>query len=475
VTIVAPPAGPAVAQYPLEVCDPPFVSLFAAMPADLVQLWPELPKELVALPRFASDVPLYGSIRFATPACAIETRLALDESGGMGAGYDRVFVDTDADGDLAEEAPVDLQTAPAVDQRRGVPSSDPHADLALADGSSIRVYFAVTDLIRVPGSGVSATTMLPEQRVALAARAPQARTATVTVGAMQTSVIVVDNDGDGRFRDRLDSGFLFSNASGLRAPDLLCVDVDGNGAIDVNLETLHPGELLVGNTLAAASTCVSFDVSADGSTITVSRRPEALAAMSVPGDARVNAVLTSAGAPDLDLVAFPMAGEGLWLPAASYSIPLCRMAEPDSQGRTWVLVGGEVQWFSLGGSTDPVQVAPGTASLPFGPPLSISVDCAVYARDVYLTPHVTDASGRYWALLVDGKSPGQVPTFRILGPDGQPVGSGGTFTVRDGLPQRVVWHGPQEAPAGAYEVRASWGAGAFEWTDRGASGLFALE
>ncbi len=64
----------------------------------------------VAYPAFSSDKPLYGLIRvdmeFAEQQSGTPYRFALDESGGTGTGHDRLYVDLNLNGSLADENPV---------------------------------------------------------------------------------------------------------------------------------------------------------------------------------------------------------------------------------------------------------------------------------------------------------------------------------------------------------------------------------
>jgi len=61
-------------------------------------------------PAFSSAKPLYGFARidmqFANDRTGVLCRFAIDESDGTGSGYDRMYIDLDRDGDLAEETPV---------------------------------------------------------------------------------------------------------------------------------------------------------------------------------------------------------------------------------------------------------------------------------------------------------------------------------------------------------------------------------
>lgn len=61
-------------------------------------------------PAFSSGKPLYGLMRvdmeFGEEQSGTPYRFAIDESGGIGAGYDRLYVDLNLDGSLADESPV---------------------------------------------------------------------------------------------------------------------------------------------------------------------------------------------------------------------------------------------------------------------------------------------------------------------------------------------------------------------------------
>jgi hypothetical protein len=67
-------------------------------------------------PSFSSTKPLYGEVRidmeFGSGQSGVPYRFAMDESGGTDAGYDRLYLDLDRDGDLAEEKPLEPMKDP---------------------------------------------------------------------------------------------------------------------------------------------------------------------------------------------------------------------------------------------------------------------------------------------------------------------------------------------------------------------------
>jgi hypothetical protein len=71
---------------------------------------------VVAYPSFVSQQPLYGSVDFAAPTARADPatvyRFALDESGGTGKGYDRLYFDLNRDRDLRNDGVVESQKSP---------------------------------------------------------------------------------------------------------------------------------------------------------------------------------------------------------------------------------------------------------------------------------------------------------------------------------------------------------------------------
>lgn len=76
----------------------------------------EAQTEVETYPSFRSDVPVYGSIRvggtYAEKTSGFEYAFALDESKGTGTGYDRLYIDLDRDGNLANNSSVSADAIP---------------------------------------------------------------------------------------------------------------------------------------------------------------------------------------------------------------------------------------------------------------------------------------------------------------------------------------------------------------------------
>ncbi len=108
----------------------------------------------VTYPTFFSGKPLYGFVRidmeFANDRTGVLCRFAIDESGGTGTGYDRLHIDLDRDGDLADQAPLQ-------------PAQEHPSALLLNDKWIAQcVLFARVDL---PGDGDGSVQVLPRLTV----------------------------------------------------------------------------------------------------------------------------------------------------------------------------------------------------------------------------------------------------------------------------------------------------------------------
>jgi hypothetical protein len=78
----------------------------------------DVPLPGVTYPEFKSDRPIYGAITFDMsifdPQAGIRYCFAVDESGGTGTGYDKLYFDLNRDSDLTNDAPVTrVQDTPA--------------------------------------------------------------------------------------------------------------------------------------------------------------------------------------------------------------------------------------------------------------------------------------------------------------------------------------------------------------------------
>lgn len=108
----------------------------------------------VTYPVFSSAKPLYGFARidmeFGNDHTGVLCRFAVDESGGTETGYDRMYIDLDRDGDLAEESPLEPT------QER------PNAILLNNKWIAQLVCFARVDL---PGEGDGSVQVLPRLTV----------------------------------------------------------------------------------------------------------------------------------------------------------------------------------------------------------------------------------------------------------------------------------------------------------------------
>ncbi|MEN6575479.1 MAG: hypothetical protein ABFD90_03985 [Phycisphaerales bacterium] len=139
----------------------------------------------VTYPAFSSAKPLYSFARidmeFGNYSSGVLYQLAMDESGGTGTGYDRLYIDLDRDGDLAEETPL----TPMIDP--------PDAAQRKADWIAQQVCFGFVDL---SGEGSGSVQVLPrltvskEGYVRLALIPTQARRGEIEIAGRRFDVVL---------------------------------------------------------------------------------------------------------------------------------------------------------------------------------------------------------------------------------------------------------------------------------------------
>jgi hypothetical protein len=116
---------------------------------------------VVAYPPFTSRQPLYGAVNFAIPTArpdpATLYHFALDESGGTGKGYDRLYFDLDRDRDLRNDRVVEVRKSPpeAWANHPNIKQQDYFANLAvpLPFGSEGQRPLEMTPLLSITTDG----------------------------------------------------------------------------------------------------------------------------------------------------------------------------------------------------------------------------------------------------------------------------------------------------------------------------------
>jgi hypothetical protein len=147
--------------------------------------------------KYVSKEPFKGVVKFGSGKFAF----VLDAKDEKSKGYDRLYFDINGNGDLTDDKPIDAVTTPGL--QMGGPEnyanhSFPRVDLTIpVDGKTMEYSFTV-NVYSYGGSGVNAF------RYASASfRAAAYRQGEITIDGKKHQVVLLDNNGNGRFDDEI--------------------------------------------------------------------------------------------------------------------------------------------------------------------------------------------------------------------------------------------------------------------------------
>lgn len=339
------------------------------------------PKALRAEPRYGSNNPRY----FVWPIQGGQRVLVLDESKGPGKGYDRLFVDQNGDGVLAESEQVRGW------RRQGSLTFGP-VKVFLQTENGPRTYHF---LARCYTYDRSYQNLRLESACYYLGR--------IRLGDQSHKVALADNNANGAFNDLSTMPW---------DGDRLLIDLDGDGKFTVNTEE-SPETFPLGKLLQVGDRYLGLEVAPDGSRL----------ATAVP-ELKFGQVQSAAG------------GFQVWLsskngvlrvrsdngqakvPAGEYRLVMASLTRTDEKGRKWELTS-----YTRGEPGPPVKVAEsGTTELKLGSPLQARAEAYVRGREVSFGLQLTDAAGLPLSnLTVDGQRP-PAPRLRIRSAAGKEIG-----------------------------------------------------
>lgn len=339
------------------------------------------PKALRAEPRYGSNNPRY----FVWSVQGGKRVLVLDESKGPGKGYDRLFVDQDGDGVLAEGEQVRGW------RRQGSLTFGP-VKVSLQTENGPRTYHF---LARCYTYDRSYQNLRVEGACYYLGR--------IRLGDQSHKVALVDNNANGVFNDLSTMPW---------DGDRLLLDLYGDGKFTVNTEE-SPETFPLAKLLQVGDRYLALEAAPDGSRL----------ATAVP-DLKFGQVQSAAGAFQVwlsskDGVLRVRAENGqAKVPAGEYRLVMTLLAQTDEKGRKWELTS-----YSRGEPGPPVKVTEsGITELKLGAPLQARAEAYVQGREVSFSLQLTDAAGLPLSnLTVDGQRPA-APKLRIHSAAGKEIG-----------------------------------------------------
>lgn len=300
----------------------------------------------------------------------------------VGGDSPKLYVDTDGDGDLADEQPI-------AGKAEGRQTGFGTVELAAPEGAPVKVRVRAY---------IDAKSAKPRYLVFHGAGC---LTGKVTLAGKAYDVAVIDSNLNGRYNDTIKGGASFS-----RDMDALMIDLNGDGRFappSLTVKTMEWMPLAKGIKVGDAYYTVT--VAADGSKIAMAKTDPGFGTLDL-------------GASDVEIMAFSdfgfqriQGGGKVRLPAGRYMPITVSLSRTDTDGVKWTLrrVGGEDKLSQF-------QIEPGkTLALKLGPPLVAKTDVRQNGRNVTIGFSLVGKAGEQYAPgAMKGNKRLPAPTFEII-------------------------------------------------------------
>ena len=353
-----------------------------------------------AEPRYESPRPLRGVVELGSQQFAF----ALDATGPRAVAYDTLYFDFSNDGDLTNEQPI---TTREVQAHEAFSSSRfPGIDLELEfDGTTVDYAFLLTTVCQMAGEDPHATMLLHSAVV---------REAHIAEGRRRTHLVLLDQNSNGRFDDKVQV-----NVSGSRITtvpgDLLLVNPNPRN-MQLGEAAMGLDRHFVANTVFIGTNYYRMEVDPGGRNLTLSPTQLALGAVTHASPSFRTLLVSDDFGP---ILIGGSRGEQIPLPEGTWQIANYTLDAPSSgTGRTTLSASFR----------EPATVtveSRQTVPLPFGGPYRpvVTANRSGPGR-VYLSLTIVGNGGeRCTSLLVNGRRP-PAPRFVVQDDAGRPVHQG---------------------------------------------------
>jgi len=300
----------------------------------------------------------------------------------VGGDSPKLYVDTDGDGDLADEKPL-------AGKGSGPQVAFGTVALATAAGTPVKLAF----LAYMGGS--------PAKPRFVMVRIAGCLTGKVTLAGKVYDVAVIDGNLNGRYNDTLKGDAMPSQNM-----DALVIDLNGDGRFAPPNLTIQPMEWVpLAKGIKVADAYYTVSVAADGSKIELAKTDPGFGTLDL-------------GASDVEIMGFSdfgfqriQGGGKVRLPAGQYMPVMVSLNRTDADGATWTL--------TRSGGTDKLSQlrikAGETLVLKLGPPLVAKTDVRQNSRNVTIGFSLVGKAGEQYAAgaTKDNKRL-PAPTFEII-------------------------------------------------------------
>jgi len=424
---------------------------------------------LAGEPKYVSSKPVHFEAKLG-PADAVYT-FVMDESKGMGTGYDVLYLDANGDHDLSDEKPVQGTARMSGTSPRG---DFPETEV-LVDYGEQRLpwrfrprYYTHSSIKRDDAGDV----VEHKRNLLLLLTSVGCFEGTVAIAGKELKMAVVDADSDACFGScyqvRTSSpypGLQYAEDRLFATGDRLLIDFNGDGQFDLK-PSGTPEAFPYGKYLFVNTGWYEVGVAPSGRSLRMDPATMPLGSLGREGGGASWLTLLSkeAGA-----IFVAPKGEPASAPVGTYELYSCGLTFKDTAGASWQAIGA--------GTTHGDEIVIEDAkltSVKLGPPLRAVVEPSSSAGSLR---EVKPGASLRIGLVVKGEHeevyssaaitrdgqrlPG--PTFEISDEDGK-VAATGRFRYRGGGSHSYSWRVPKEIYNGAYQILVTLNAGPMKVT-----------
>lgn len=390
----APPRPVCTLEYKLE---PGMRMNFAYVGSSTVQLSQRPDKTIASEPTYLSKEPLYGTIKLggSEPTSYL---FVIDESKGTRSGLDTLYVDTNNNGNLADDAKI------APDTRQGGGAAEfPPVELAVASDGRTYPYHLE---IRCCGSSREHVHVSPGAYCE----------GELTFGDKTHKIALFDDNCNGTFNDLYAVPENYRKSGSVYAQgDTLVMDLDGDGRISKGYNDT-PEIFHLGKYMSFGDRCYRVDIAPSGKSMIFNEADVPCGYITV--DVTRHSVELLGGEGALKLSGSEPRQKA---PAGEYRIAACSFEREDEQGALWRIVG-RGDW-----NQQVIEVvADKKTSLRVGPPLTAEVTVSRDGTSIALGLDIKGQSGETYSTR-DFQKAGerlQAPQFEVRDEKGETIARG---------------------------------------------------
>jgi len=372
-------------------------------------------ERLSAEPRYRSKVPLYAAVRFGKEGDTRYT-IVLDESRGTGRGYDILYVDRNNNEDLTD----DPRIMGRVTQRGQTMGNFGPVEVMIDYGDRTAPYYFSMEYYKFGEQRIQRS-MGEVQNFQLTLRTAGYYTGTVSFGASEHQIAIVDFNGNGIFNERSRPRSNGPDGRLYATGDHVLVDANDDGLFEAGYtdgDEAYP----YAKYLQVDGRWYSLDTSVHGSMVEIQEPALKLGTIDVADQSSSGSLLLASSSGVLRV----QTGQKVQVPADTYQVYNHSTSVSHSTGN-WRY---DAQGTTAGKKFQAVEG--NSVAVEFGAPLVINIKRNQYGRGgrakaggtVNLSLTISGQGGELYTNIRKNNGQPPAPTFEAIDENGEVVGQG---------------------------------------------------